>query len=154
MNNTTLNKQLIFSFSKCVRLKSVYSSLRFWLCIDFIIWVLIVPWKKAYSFLNLWGQCLIDSLASLVTQTVNNVPAMRETWAWFLGQEDPLEKDMATHSGILACRIPTDRGAWRATVHGVTKSWTRLSHSAHTQACVWALVRGHQKTQKHLNDVL
>ena len=40
MNNTTLNKQLIFSFSKYVRLKSVYSSLRFWLCIDFIIWVL------------------------------------------------------------------------------------------------------------------
>ena len=33
---------------------------------------------------------------------------------------------MATHSSILAWRIPMDRGAWRATVHGVTKSWTRL----------------------------
>ena len=38
-----------------------------------------------------------------------------------LGQEDPLEKEMATHSSILAWRIPLDREAWRATVHGVTK---------------------------------
>ena len=39
-----------------------------------------------------------------------------------LGQEDPLEKGMATHSSILALENPTDRGAWRATVHRVTKS--------------------------------
>ena len=44
-----------------------------------------------------------------------------------LGQEDPLEEGMATHSSILACRIPMDRGAWQATVHGVAMSWTRLS---------------------------
>ena len=36
--------------------------------------------------------------------------------------EDPLEKGMATHSSILAWRIPWTRGAWQATVHGVTKS--------------------------------
>ena len=42
-------------------------------------------------------------------------------------QEDPLEKEMATHSSILACRIPMDRGAWWATVHGVANSQTRLS---------------------------
>ena len=41
-----------------------------------------------------------------------------------LGQEDPLEKGMAIHSSLLAWRIPMDRGAWRATVHGVAKSWT------------------------------
>ena len=40
------------------------------------------------------------------------------------GQEDPLEKEMATHSSILAWRIPMDGGAWWATVHGVTKSQT------------------------------
>ena len=40
------------------------------------------------------------------------------------GQEDPLEKGMATHSSILAWRIPWTRGAWQATVHGVTKSQT------------------------------
>ena len=44
-----------------------------------------------------------------------------------LGREDLLEEGMAIHSGILAWRIPTDRGAWWATVHGVTKIKTRLS---------------------------
>ena len=44
-----------------------------------------------------------------------------------LGWEDPLEEGMATHSNILAWRIPMNRGAWRATVHGVAKSQTRLS---------------------------
>ena len=42
------------------------------------------------------------SISSLVAQTVNNLPAMQETWVRFLGQEDPLEKEMATHSSILA----------------------------------------------------
>ena len=44
-----------------------------------------------------------------------------------LGREDPLEKGMATHSSIPAWRIAMDRRAWRATVHGIKKSWTRLS---------------------------
>ena len=52
---------------------------------------------------------------------------MQETWVQSLGLEDPLEKGMETHSSILAWRIPMDKGAWRATVHGVTKSQTRLS---------------------------
>ena len=41
-----------------------------------------------------------------------------------LGQEDPLEEEMATYPSILAWRIPMDKGAWRATVHSVTKSLT------------------------------
>ena len=44
-----------------------------------------------------------------------------------LGREDPLEEEMTTHSRMLAWRTPMDRGAWQATVHGVAKSWTRLS---------------------------
>ena len=44
--------------------------------------------------------------ASLVAQSVKSVPAMKETWVRFLGQEDPLEKKMASHSNILAWRIP------------------------------------------------
>ena len=44
--------------------------------------------------------------ASLIAQLVNNLPAMQETWVQFLGREDPLEKEMATHSSILAWRIP------------------------------------------------
>ena len=62
------------------------------------------------------------SWASLVTQTVKNLPAMQETWVQSLGQEDPLEEGMATHSSILAWRIPVDREAWRAIVHGLAKS--------------------------------
>ena len=63
----------------------------------------------------------------LVAQIAKNPPAMRETWVRSLGWEDPLEEGMATYSSILAWRIPMDRGAWQATVHGVTKSQTRLS---------------------------
>ena len=44
--------------------------------------------------------------ASLVAQTVKNLPALQETQVWSLGQVDPLEKGMATHSSILAWRIP------------------------------------------------
>ena len=47
---------------------------------------------------------------------------MQEIQVQSLGQEDPLEKEMTTHSHILAWENPTDRGAWWATVHGVTKS--------------------------------
>ena len=62
--------------------------------------------------------------ASLVAQTVKNMPAMWETWVQSLDWKDPLEEGMATHSNILPWKIPMDRGAWQATVHGVTKSST------------------------------
>ena len=64
---------------------------------------------------------------SLLAQMVRNPPAVQDTWVQSLGWEDPLEEGMATLSSILALRIPMDRGAWRATVHGVAKSRTRLS---------------------------
>ena len=62
--------------------------------------------------------------ASLVARMVNNPPAVRETWVQSLGQEDPLEEGMATYCSIPAWRIPMDRGAGQATVHGVSKSRT------------------------------
>ena len=65
--------------------------------------------------------------ASLVAQTVKNPPAIWETWAQSLGWEDPLEESMATYSGILAWRIPMDRGAWQAIVHGIAKSQIGLT---------------------------
>ena len=49
------------------------------------------------------SKCL--ARAFLVAQMVKNLPAMQETWVQFLGQKDPLEKGMATYSGILAQRI-------------------------------------------------
>ena len=62
--------------------------------------------------------------ASLVAQMAKNLPVMQETWVQSLGQEDPLEEGMTTHSSILAWRIPMDRGAGWATVHGVAQSQT------------------------------
>ena len=55
---------------------------------------------------------------------VKNLPVVWENWVRSLGGEDPLEEGMATHSNILAWRIPIVRGAWQATVHGVAKSRT------------------------------
>ena len=45
-----------------------------------------------------------------------------------VGQEDPLEKEIAIHSSISCLGNSMDKVAWRATVHGVEKSWTRLSN--------------------------
>ena len=69
--------------------------------------------------------------ASLVARMVKNLSAMWEIWVRSqidLGWEDPLEEGMATHSSILAWRIPLDRGAWWTTVHRVTKSQAWLSN--------------------------
>ena len=59
-----------------------------------------------------------------MAQTVENLPAVRETWVQTLGQEDALEEGMATQSSILAWEIPLVRGAWLATIHGVAESQT------------------------------
>ena len=65
---------------------------------------------------------------------VKNLPAMQETWVQPLSWEDPLEEGTAIHPIILAWRIPMDRGAWRAIVHGIEKSRAQLSDKAqHTQ---------------------
>ena len=66
------------------------------------------------------GYPLRYSWASLVAQLVKNLPTMQETWVPSLCWEDPLEKGKATHSSILAWRIP-------GTVHGASESRTRLS---------------------------
>ena len=68
-------------------------------------------------------------LGFLSGSKVKNSPAMQEpqkTKVQSLGWEDPLEEGKATHSSILAWRIPMDGEAWQATVHGVAKSQTRL----------------------------
>ena len=73
--------------------------------------------------------------ASLVAQTFKNLPVMWKTWVQSLGQEDSLEKAMATHSRILAW-YPVDRGPWEATVHRVAKSQTQLKRLS-MHACVY-----------------
>ena len=62
-------------------------------------------------------------MALAVKKTLANTGDIREVGS-IPGQEDPLEEGMATHSSVLAWRILMDRGAWRATVHGVANSWT------------------------------
>ena len=81
------------------------------------------PWDK------LIRKCLqtlveIKTESSLVAQLVKNPPAMQESWVLSLCWEDSLDVGMATPSSILAWRIPTDRGAWRASIHGVAESDT------------------------------
>ena len=88
---------------------------------QFHSWVRRKPWKRD----RLSTPVL---LGFLVAQTVRNLPAMWETWVWSLYWEDSLEDGMATPSRILAWSIPIDRGAWRSTVHRVTKSQTWLSN--------------------------
>ena len=53
-----------------------------------------------------YDQCKLLSWASLEAQRLKRLPAMKETWVRSLGRKDPLEKEMATHSSILAWRIP------------------------------------------------
>ena len=79
----------------------------------------------SWDYLNLQG-------ASLVAQRLKRLPAMRETWVQSLGQEDPLEKEMANPLQYSCLENPMGRGAWWATVHGVTKSRTRLSNFTFT----------------------
>ena len=64
--------------------------------------------------------------ASLVAQTVKNLPEMQKTQVLFLDWEDPLEKEVASHSSILAWEIPWTEEPGGLTVHGVAKSRTRL----------------------------
>ena len=73
----------------------------------FVFWML--NFKPAFSLSFLQPGISHDVLyiwASLVVQSVKNLPAVQETWVQFLGREDPLEKEMATHSSILAWKIP------------------------------------------------
>ena len=64
----------------------------------------------------LLGQFLCHDKASLVAQTVKSLPAVQETQVQSLGPEDPLEKEMATHSSTLAWRIP-----WKESLAGCCK---------------------------------
>ena len=66
---------------------------------------------------------------------------MQETWLWSLHWKEPLEEGMAAHSRILAWGIPMDRGAWLATVHGVTKS-------GNNWATVHSTAQGHKESQR------
>ena len=85
---------------------------------------------RGNRFLGTWSKkirmLVFGQGGSLVTQRYGIRLPMQKMWVQSLVLEDPLEEEMATHSSILSWRIPMDRGAWWATVHGVAKSQTRL----------------------------
>ena len=80
--------------------------------LSFFWWYLCVVWCQGNKILNYELNFTYKYMArkyrgaSPVAQMVKNLPAMQETWVWSLGWEDPLEKGKATHSSILAWRIP------------------------------------------------
>ena len=67
----------------------------------------LIPGSERFSGKGI-GYPLQYSWASLVAQTVKKLPVMQETWVQTLGWEGPLEEGMATHSRILAWRVPTE----------------------------------------------
>ena len=95
-----------------------------------------------------------------MAQMIKNTPAVQKTqessemWVPSLGREDPLEEEMATHSSILAWRIPMDRGAWWATVHGVTESdvTVHACSSMHTCRKKWCWEKGPTRQPGFLMD--
>ena len=82
----------------------------------------VLPGKINSTF----GEASIKRLASLVAEGKRICLPMQETWVQSLGREDSLEEKMATHSSIVAWKIPW-RGTWQATVHGIAKNQTQLS---------------------------
>ena len=80
--------------------------------------------------------------ASVVAQMVKNLPAMQEAWVQSLGQEDPLEKGMATHSSILAWRIPKTEKPGRLQSLGLQRvrhDWTHTHTHTHTKIILGAM---------------
>ena len=80
---------------------------------------------------------LVTCFPFLVAQTIKNPPALQETWVWSLDRKDPLEKDMAIHSSVVAWRIPwtEDPGGLSSTgLQRVRHDWSGLAH-AHAQGC-------------------
>ena len=82
----------------------------------------MIPNVFSFGIMAIWP--------SLVAQMVKSLPAMQETWVQFLGQEDTLEKEMATHSSILAWEIPQIEEPGRLQPMGSLRSDTtgQLTH--------------------------
>ena len=83
--------------------------------------------------------------ASLVAQMVKNLPAMQETWVQFLGQEEPLEKEMAIHSSILPWRIPWTEELGRLQSMELQESDTTEQL---TLSCLCSVVQKSEKTRQ------
>ena len=74
--------------------------------IPLLLLLILVQLSGIFTYCPLFTMFSLSSAAPLVAQMVKCLPAVWETWVPSLDQEDPLEKGMATHSSIFACRIP------------------------------------------------
>ena len=84
-----------------------------------------------------------------MAQRLKRLPGMQETRVQSLGQENPLEKEMATHSSTLGLENPMEGGAWWATVHGVAKSRARRSYFTHFHfRCVYRRERPSERERE------
>ena len=88
-----------------------------------LIHMYIYIYLSIYLSIYLWSIYLSISLLAELSTSKDSACSVGD-----LGSKDPLEEDMAIHFNILAWRIPMDRAAWLATIHGVTKSWTWLNN--------------------------
>ena len=96
-----------------------------WVAYPFFSWS---SWPKNWT----WISCIADGfLTNSVAQLVKSLPAMQETWVQSLGWEDPLVKEMATHSSILAWRIPwtEESGGLESTGHKEMDTTEWLTHA-------------------------
>ena len=104
-----------------------------------ITWYFQSWWMRSFLFRPCLEKSWSLNRGSAGGSTVKNPPAMQETWVLFLGREDPLEKQMAIHSSILAWEIPWTEEPDRLQSVGLQKSRTRLTNWPTTTESVAAL---------------
>ena len=116
---------------------------------DFSLPALQLLWSsRGVTHKNCWRKSLIgikvQGWASQVARMVKKLPAMQETVVRSLGWEDSLEQGIATHSSILAWKIPWTRGAWWARVHGgsqtVRHNWAH-TYTHKLEDMIWLLIQ-------------
>ena len=95
--------------------------------------------------------------ASLVAQRLKRLPPMQETWVWSLGREDPLEKEMATHSSILAWRIPWTEELGRLQSMGLQRAghdWATSLHFTRIPSLTLLVKKSQQGEKKFLCSLI
>ena len=100
-------------------------------------------WPLVPKTVTLFANRVFADMIELSSQMVKNLPSVQKTWVWSLGQEDPLEKGMATHSSILAWRIP-----WTEKPGGLKSVGSqRVGHN-------WITLTKRGDTNRHREDAM
>ena len=98
--------------------------------------------QETHKHVGFWGDPIYGRWTSLTAQSVKNLPAMQETWVQFLGWEDPLEKEMATHSSTLAWKISWTGEPGRLQSMGLKRvghDWATSQEFKVKRFCFWTL---------------